>query len=228
MDVMQDLKIPPRKLSILHANIFFSSWAAFTIALFLGIGRCQQAFERYDSMSAHWTGLFTASFVVMASASHIWHDENCVDDSDDGSEVLYFEEFCNRTMFAVILGLLSGLSGVVICFLRLKIVDHIGSMLSLLVWCFAAVYVTYTDANPSPYENIGPGKDPGTLYFATWACLIISLKIASKLLIETVIPDCAEDAPQGEVGDIPTEGGRVVKDHDYEDSEEEEVEIVAV
>jgi hypothetical protein len=211
-DRVQNWKIPPRELLIFNANIFFSSWAAFIVALFLGIRHCQQAVEKYDSMITHWTGLFTASFVVMMSASRIWKDENCVDDSDDDFEDLHFEKFCNRSLFAVILGVLSGVFGVVICFLRLKIVDQIGSMLSLVAWCCAAVYVTYS-YDVGPYENIGPGKDPGTLYFATWACLIISLKMASKLLIESAIPEYAKVAPQGEVGAVPTKGGPAVKDH---------------
>jgi hypothetical protein len=150
----------------------------------------------------------------MASASRSWKDEACVDDSDDDFGDLHFEKFCNRSLFAAILRLLSGVSGVVICFLLLKIVDQIGSMLSLVTWCCVAVYVVSYSYDVGPNENIGPGKDPGTLYFATWACLTISLKTASKLLIESAIPEYANVAPQGEGGSVPTKGGPEVKDHD--------------
>jgi hypothetical protein len=221
-DRVKNWKIPPRELVIFNANIFFSSWAAFIVALFLGIRHWQQDFDTYyHSMLTHWTCLFTASFVVMMSASRIWMAEDCVGDSDDNFEDLHFEKFCNRTLFAVILGVLSGVAGVVICFLRLKIVDQIGSMLSLVAWCCAAVYITYS-YDVGPYENsAGPGKEPGTLYFGTWTCLIISLKMASKLLIESTIPEGAKVAPQ-----VPTKqgGGPEVKDHhDFKEVPEDEL-----
>ena len=233
-DTVHYWKTPPRKLIIVHANIFFSCWAAFSVALFLGIRHCQEAYQKNDSMITHWTCLFTANFVVMASASRIWKYEDCAeDDYDDDLADSHFEKFCNRSLFAAFLGLLSGLSGVLICYLRLKIVDQIGSMLSLVAWCCAAVYVTYTYADVGPYENTGPGKDPGTLYFATWACVIISLKMASKLLIEIAVSEGAKEDPEVELGNISTKGGPAVKgplefEDAQEDEEVEEVEVVGV
>jgi hypothetical protein len=79
------------------------------------------------------------------SASCIWDDHHCHitilhNDQDYWEE---FDTFCSRTLFALILGVLRGVSGVVISFLRLKIVDQIGSVIHLVVWCCAAAFVTY-------------------------------------------------------------------------------------
>jgi hypothetical protein len=113
------------------------------------------------------------------------------------------ERFCNRTMFAVVLGVLSGVFGVGFCFLRLKIADRIGSAIFLIAWSCAIAYVTY-DGSSYYSTGVGPGTHAGTLYFATWTCFIVSLKMTSKLLIEFfLIPAASEEDT------IPQEGEAV-------------------
>jgi putative Mn2+ efflux pump MntP len=193
-------------------NIFFSSWGAFITAMLLATSLFQKFFERHDDKNLfHWVGFGTAAVIVMASASRFWQENNC-ENADDSDST------CKRTMFAIVLGAISGLVGFGLVMLRVRIVEQIGSIFLLAVWCFAAGYITYDQ---------GPGNAVGTLYFSTWAALFFALNVAAvsiKELFEaaTTSTNTEETAPAG--APVAGKPGADPKAALGEDQESEEVE----
>jgi amino acid transporter len=88
-------------------------------------------------------------------------------------------DFCSRTVFAMSLGVVSGVVAFLWMILGAKlpaIVDTILGWLMLAAWVFGIGYITFGDKEDVPARNIG------NLYFATWAGFIISCLLASGSL----------------------------------------------
>jgi hypothetical protein len=164
------------------ANLFFSSWAAFTLSLVLFIKSSQHILGVHGTSTMEWVGLATANFITMAVGAQGWNDSDC-GDVDGGNEEIY----CDRTGFAIILGLVSGVAAVGMSLLRHKMVLQLASIISLVAWCFGVAYITYEK---------GPGNKVGVLFCSTWTSLVISLYLAVKSVQEFI----ADRAQSGEEG----------------------------
>ena len=199
---------------IVNGNIFFSSWGAFITAMLLATSLFQKFFARQDDKTLfHWVGFGTATCIVMARASRFWQDNNCETTGDSDSS-------CKRTMFAIVLGVISGLICCGLIMLRVRIVEQIGSIFLLAAWCFAAGYITFDQ---------GPGTAVGTLYFSTWAALFFALNVAAlsvKELFEAAaatFTNADETAPaEAPVADKPEADPKASVGEDQESEEVEE------
>jgi hypothetical protein len=201
---------------ILNANLFFSSWGAFIMAMMLGTSHFQKLFGRADDKNLwHWVGFMTAGFIAMASASRIWKDD--CESMDDN-------ETCKCTLFAVILGVISGISGLILVLVPIKMVGQVWSFFLLAAWCFAAGYVTFEQ---------GPGTMMGTLYFSTWASVFFSLNVAATSVHEfigtgtdtTEEVDAAE-TPETDAAETPEVGKTAEVNAKGAEGEDEEIEEV--
>jgi len=203
-------------LSVLDANLFFFSWASFIVGLkLLSLHLAHLLKRRDDKFLSSWILLTAASLVTMASATHLWRDGGC-----NSTNV----KFCAHNLFALILGAVSGLIGLILIFIPSLAIHQILSILLFAAWCFEISYVTF-DQGPVPMLN--------TLYFASWAALITSLCIAALsffALVEKAMGRTAEnendnDNTEPASGDRPTGNMKHVVDikNDPEDREFEEV-----
>jgi hypothetical protein len=105
-------------------------------------------------------------------AIRLYKSRNC-DDIDDGTD------FCDRTTFAMSIGLVSGIIALIWMLLGARlpsIADVILGWLMLVAWVFAIGYITFGNDEDVPARNIG------NLYFATWAGFILSCLLASDSL----------------------------------------------
>lgn len=106
----------------------------------------------------------------MSAATRLFKTKEC-DDVHSGDT---FDDYCERTKFAVALGAICGLLGVVwvglgACFPA--IVDAIMGMAMLAAWCFGVGYITFGG-------DKAPAQELGNLYFATWASFMMAIKLA--------------------------------------------------
>jgi uncharacterized membrane protein YbaN (DUF454 family) len=205
-------------LTVLDANLFFFSWAAFFVGLkLLGLHLAQLLKRKDDKFLSSWIFLTAASFITMASATHLWRDAGC-----NSTDVTH----CARNLFALILGAVSGLIGLILIFVPALAIHQIMSIILLAAWCFEISYITF-EQGPVPMIN--------TLYFASWAALITSLCIgalsffalAEKAMGRTAENDNVEPAHgnRGDHGDRQAGNVKLVVDikNDPEDREFEEV-----
>jgi hypothetical protein len=165
------------------ANLFFSSWAALTLSLVLIVKSAQHVLGIHNTSTIGWVGLATANFITMAAAAQVWNDTDC-GDVDGGSK----ETYCNRTGFAIILGLVSGVAAVGMFLLRHKMVLQLASMISLVAWCFGVAYITYEQ---------GPGNKVGVLFFSTWTTLAVSLYLAVNSVKDFIADHGAQSGEEG-------------------------------
>jgi len=199
-------------LTVLDANLFFFSWASFFVGLkLLGLHLAQLLNRRDDKFLSSWIFLTGASFVTMASASHLWRDAGC-----NSTDVT----MCARNLFALILGAVSGLIGLILIFVPSMAVHQIMSIILFAAWCFEISYLTFQQGSV-PMIN--------TLYFASWAAFITSLCIAALsffALVEKAMGRTAEDDnAEPDRGDRPAGNVKHVGNNknDPEDPEFEEV-----
>jgi hypothetical protein len=165
-----------------NANLYFFSWGSLITSLMLATKFYQETMVKHERMGMHWVCLSTASFVVMSSAIREWQDQDCADNGSD---------YCNRTTLALIIGVISGGTAFAMFILRNEMLEKIGSFTLLAAWCFGAAYVTF---------DKGPGASAGTLYFSTWANLMLSLNMAATFLKEMfpIVPGGNEGEAEGD------------------------------
>jgi hypothetical protein len=173
LDPNQELSVSKSRV-ILDANLFFSSWGAFVIALMLVTQCYKHIFEVSGNHTLVWVAFATSSFISMSSAGRKWQDEDC------GNREFAYSDYCQRSSFAVILGLVSGVVGVAMVLSTNRTVMQATSIALLAAWCVGVAKTTYND---------GPGKDVSVLYFSTWTSLSLALHMASMAMRDF----CASD-----------------------------------
>uniref|UniRef100_A0A7S2U9F3 Uncharacterized protein n=1 Tax=Attheya septentrionalis TaxID=420275 RepID=A0A7S2U9F3_9STRA len=152
--------------TVLNANLYFSSWAAFIAAFWISgsLARDAKVLDVSDTTpkTAQWYLLLAASIVVLASSVKIYNASIC-DDFPDNS-------FCRRTKFAIsigVIGMVMALVGSIMSALGVMspLIEVITSVTLFGLYCFGVGYITFGD---------GPGTAIGNLYFSTWAGFILS------------------------------------------------------
>lgn len=151
-----------------NGNVFFSSWGALIISLVL----CTSQFKTFcnrrdDEHIFQWVGFAVSGIVVMSRLSRFYND-SC-DDTVRAS--------CARSVFGLVLGLVSFIVGISIVAFRVGgVVAESISSAFVVAWCFGVAYLTFGQGSP--------GALVGTLYFATWLSLFLALSIATPALHE--------------------------------------------
>jgi len=178
MDRKHDIAVPN-----FNANLFFSGWGALIVSLLLATRHFELYFKREDDKHLyHWVGFSTSGLVVMCDTARLWKTD-CEDAEDSG--------FCDRTIFGLVLGVISFLVGISIAWVQIRLVlAQIISMAFLVAWCFGVAYLTFDQ---------GPGTDVGTIYFASWLSLLFTVFIAAPAILEKVHsflgPETTEASP---------------------------------
>lgn len=199
---------------IANGNLFFSSWGALIVSLILFTSHCETFFERKDDKHLyHWVGFTVSGLVVMCRTGKFW--ANWCDGSTDTKQ-------CSRTLFGLILGLLSFAVGMALIAVNLELaLAQLISVLFLVAWCFAAAYLTYDE---------GPGVPVGTLYFGVWFALLFSLAVAAPAILQffhKILPARAattEETPAAEgEGEVATKDAPTDEKAGAVEVEEEEV-----
>jgi hypothetical protein len=172
--------------NVWNVNLFFFSWGAFIVGLKLfGLHLAELLKRKDDKYISSWILLTAASFVTMASASHIWRDGRC-----DNTDIT----MCARILFAIILGAISGLVGMILIFVPSQLIHLAMAIILLAAWCFEISYITF-DQGPATLMN--------TLYFSSWAALITSLCIAALALAEKLMGSSEYDTEEPAQSDRP-------------------------
>jgi hypothetical protein len=133
-------------------------------------------------------------------AVRLYKSRNCNGDDDDffGGSFTEQDAFCNRTIFAISIGVVSGCVSFIWMIFGARLpalADVIMGWLMLTGWVFAILNITFGDEGEAPARNIG------NLYFATWAGFIISCLLASSNLRAMFVTAGSE----GNEGEITTE-----------------------
>jgi hypothetical protein len=124
--------------------------------------------------------LFTLYRLTLFSAIRLYKAADC-DDINDGTD------FCDRTTFAMSIGLVSGVIALIWMVLGARlpaIADVILGWLMFVAWIFAIGYITFGND-----EDV-PARNPGNLYFATWAGFILACLLASDSLRSLFLATC--------------------------------------
>jgi hypothetical protein len=196
---------------IMDANLFFSSWFAFSaiMGMFVDIFPSVVMGDRVSMYSTQWIGFGTTSLIAMTNAARFWKD---MCESTD-------EKMCARTVFAFVLGAVSGLFAIVFMVFQHELIEQMMSVLFLGAWCFGVAYLTF---------NNGPAMFVGIYFFSVWAAFLFALCMAMTSLksFHTRIMGGDDDtgaAADAGTGDQPaTKGAEETAKHDEEDQEKEE------
>lgn len=156
---------------IKNANLYFSTWCTFFMALFVFTHFIQNVYKvaagtkNAKFEKSLWVLLIATSLVVMTSATRLWKNRSCQD---------LDTSHCRRLEYAFSIGAISG----ILCFVWLLVgarchivLDAIFSIIMLIVWCLAVAYTTFGEA--------APAYNLGNLYFATWFSFAISCRLTS-------------------------------------------------
>ena len=163
---------------VINPNLYFASWAAIIMSAFIFIGSMKNMLGDMSLFSTPsdfpfttWAGLCLTSFVVMASATRVYKDENC--DDRDGID------FCDRTKFALGAGIGSTILSFVMMWMGGRsfmrgMMDASMACVLLVLWSFGIAYITFGQA------DVRPAPEISNLYFSTWGSFGISLRLAAS------------------------------------------------
>lgn len=163
---------------ISNPNLYFFSWGATLISLYIMVSFLREKFGREDTKDfhlGHWAMLVGTSFVVMANASRQFKDLNC----DDRDTIQ-----CDRTEFATGLGAASALFGFLMmgygsfCAVP-AMIDGLVTFLFLAAWVVGITLITFGGSKAAaPFL--------GNLYFFTWASFGLTARMFSSDVFKTL------------------------------------------
>jgi hypothetical protein len=179
-----------------NPNLYIFSWGAFALSFMVlfacvshslrnsGISSCVAIVDDTDEhrcSRSTWVGLLVTSFIVMVASSRLYQDLNC--DADDSGVILEFDANCNRTKFAVSLGVISFVSSFVwMLTAKFLLKEPLGSRvefvlvwLLLIFWTFGVTLLTFN-------KHKAPARYLGNLYFFTWGSWLLTVFMAVKSL----------------------------------------------
>ena len=155
---------------ILNANLYFFSWGSLIVSIMLA-GEWGKQFNGDDASitAVQWVCLAASSLVLMGTSSATYNELGC-GKAEDSTTV------CNRNLFAIILGVGSGVIALVMVPLKgaPPICQGVVSLLLLICWACGVSYITFDN---------GPGSSLGNVYFATWISLFLCVNITSTCLM---------------------------------------------
>jgi len=133
----------------------------------LSSSQYQSNYSLKSKLTTSFFLLSASSFVVFVNALDILDALKCKDRSG-------FQDFddttCNRTKFAMILGIICAILSLMVAGLSAVPIQGLVGILLLASWACGVSYITFGD---------GPGNELGNLYFATWISFILAMSIAA-------------------------------------------------
>jgi hypothetical protein len=179
-----------------NGNLYYFSWAGFVCSVTLLTSYLNSAFRvdvagEIKARSARlstWSAHLAVAMVVMGSAASIY-DRKC------NSGFSLSNTFCDRNLFALVLGCLSAFASLVI--IGMKIVTSAAPFMleGSLAFVFLVCYGIEVALVTSPQ---GPGAPLGNLYYFSWGAFL-----SSFMLVASIVEDynSAKQASSPEVND---------------------------
>lgn len=205
---------------IISANLFVFPWLGLLAALNALNAAMRTAFYRQtDDDVSHreeksgkwfltWGAFVATSLIVMMAASRQYEDMQCADEDNT---------MCDRLQYATWLGAIGGFLAFIwmlvdLCVkMQTALIEGILAVLLLVAWCFGVAYITFSDDAPAPTFS--------TLYFFSWASLLLACNLAASTLYQLMgrfIPG-DEDSVEVEVEEVR------IKEVEHSEEEEEDV-----
>jgi len=180
-----------------NGNIYYFSWAGFVCSVTLLTSYLNGAFGvdvagEIKSRSARlttWSAHLAVAMVVMGSAASIY-DRKCA-----SGGVALSGAYCNRDLYALILGCLSAFSSLLIIGLKIATTAAPFMLEAGLAFTFLVCYGVEVALVTSPQ---GPGAPLGNLYYFSWGAFL-----SSFFLVTSIVEDfnSANASPSSEVND---------------------------
>jgi len=169
----------------LNANLYFSSWLSFFIALWIagalgkelyGMDLVGMASPVVRAKRGKWYGLIATSCIVLGSSIRVLEAFRC------SMEVMAKSPVCRQTKYAISAGAIGTFFALVatFCLARASFsrqADWYSSVIMVIIWSFGLGFITFGD---------GPGQNIGNLYFATWGSFILSVLLVAESFREYV------------------------------------------
>jgi hypothetical protein len=196
--------------AVVNANLYFSSWGAFICSLLVLyiVGKQQRATTMTKDFSANrWFWLVLATIVALASASRLYHDADCTNDSGLSSYFEERDEYCDDlkvgfsmsvicAFFAVFMAVFAGWAAE-----KEVLLAVCGSLIGAVVLtlqCINLAYVTFGN---------GPGSVVGNLFFSTWLSFILAVNVTvshvKAFLTRETSSTTTDDVEGGQPGPVP-------------------------
>jgi hypothetical protein len=169
--------------SISNANLYIFAWSGFIAAVTIfgsymkvaGYLKDHSGDRNKSFFPAGWAALAAVSFIDMVAAIHLYRNKRC-DESTPAFDGIFKDHspYCNRTIFAMSLGLICGCITAFWTFFGSRfpfIYDSLFSFLMLTVWIFGLVYITFGG-------NKAPGNIVGNMLFFTLGAIFITISMA--------------------------------------------------
>ena len=175
---------------IKFANLYFSSWFSMIIA---GLQMKTYTTKRLGMKPKSlvlimWFAIVKVTFVMFGAGLHIWLNIADTCKISDGAWQKQPLSFCNRTVFAVAVGITGTVVAFVIMIFRAlrktsRVQVHVEMFLSgLFVIIFGVAAFIITSIG-------GPGQSVGDLYIATWLSFLVSIGVCISCYDELLRDD---------------------------------------
>lgn len=163
----------------LNANLYFSSWLSFFIALWIagelgkemyGMDLVGMASPVVKAKRGKWYGLIATSLVVLGSSIRVLQAFRC------SSNVMAKSPVCRQTKYAISAGVIGTVFALLATFCLARgsfsrKSDWYSSIIMVIIWSFGLGFITFGE---------GPGQNIGNLYFATWGSFILSVLLVGE------------------------------------------------
>jgi hypothetical protein len=166
-----------------NANLYFASWGAFLCILWIsgslgkelyGLDIAGMATPLAKTKRGKYYALVAASLVVLGASIRVFKAFKCTEDAMQQAPT------CRKTKFAISAGVIGTVDAALTTLLAAsgrmsQPSEWCGSLVMLIIWCFGLGYITF---------GSGPGHSIGNLYFATWACFVLSVLLCAESYME--------------------------------------------
>ena len=164
-----------------NANLYFASWLSFFCVLWICFNLGKEVYGMdiildyarpiAKSKQGHWYALVAASLVVTSASVRVFKADDC------SIAAMKNAPICKQTKFAISAGVIATLVSTAVTILMARgralpmQYEFLSSIVMFVIWCFGMGFITFGE---------GPGHAIGNLYFATWACFVLSILICSE------------------------------------------------
>lgn len=134
---------------MIDANQYFSSWGSFLASLFVlvSIGKEKKISAARDAWAKRWLWLVFASLVVLASASRMFNDARCQENTNSFVEsfvrgAVGHDELCQELKIGISLSAISGVFAIAMVILThclpkktpIAIIGAVAGVIALSIW----------------------------------------------------------------------------------------------
>jgi len=177
--------------AISYGNLYYFSWAAFFASLALLSSYIKSVFyiDVMEEMQARgarisaWSSLVFFSLIMTGSSASIF-DNTCSAAASDTDNYLKGDLFCNRTILAIVLGILGACFSLAVIGAKLALTSNTRGLSNFESTSACMLFFTFSFGVAFITSKKGPGAPLGNLYYSTWACFLSTFYIGSSCFEE--------------------------------------------